>query len=445
MNFSFAFTISIRLLFSTVAARIISSIFNFTMNRRLVFKSDKDVKSSMVRYYILWACQLMASYLLVYIFTRLLVLGSVAVAFTKIIVDLCLFVISYNIQKNGCLNNQTRITPIEMRIIMKNNVLKWLGRVGATLLTTIVILVVGLYLVMAMLAWGPSTFAKKQFILSLQETGELGFMANWFCSQEEIDMIKEENSVKDTTDITDSSLVVIGQDSSSDEEDLYVVDVKAGTYSGKLMVVKDPSRLFVGTVPEFKLEKGWTVAEIAQRYDALAGINGGEFVDSTPQTAMPIGLVMVDGNILKGDSSTMYHVTGITFDNKLVMGNMTSSKAVELGIRDCVNVSSDIGPFLIINGEPQDVDGVGGGLNPRTAIGQRADGAILLLVVDGRQATSLGASFSDLQDIMLQYGAVNASAMDGGTSTQMYYNGEVINKPYSPTGPRTLPTAFLIK
>lgn len=81
-----------------------------------------------------------------------------------------------------------------------------------------------------------------------------------------------------------------------------------------------------------------------------------------------------------------------------------------------------IGPFLIINGEPQDVDGVGGGLNPRTAIGQRADGAILLLVVDGRQATSLGASFSDLQDIMLQYGAVNASAMDGGTSTQMYYN-----------------------
>ena len=108
---------------------------------------------------------------------------------------------------------------------MKKNVLKWLGRVGATLLTTIVILVVGLYGVMAMLAWGPSKVAKKQFIMSLQETGELGFMANWFCSQEEIDMIKEENSVKDTTDITDSSLVVIGQDSSSDEEDLYVVDV----------------------------------------------------------------------------------------------------------------------------------------------------------------------------------------------------------------------------
>ena len=285
---------------------------------------------------------------------------------------------------------------------MKKNVLKWLGRVGATLLTTIVILVVGLYGVMAMLAWGPSKVAKKQFIMSLQETGELGFMANWFCSQEEIDKIKEENSVKDTTDITDSSLVVIGNSETSDEEDLYVVDIKAEAYSGKLMVIKDPSRLFVGTVPEFKLEKGWTVSEIAQRY--VAGINGGEFVDSTPQTAMPIGLVMVDGNVLKGTAGEMYHVTGITFDNKLVMGNMTAAKAQELGIRDCVNVSSDIGPFLIINGEAQDVDGVGGGLNPRTAIGQRADGAILLLVVDGRQVTSLGASFSDLQDIMLQYG-----------------------------------------
>ena len=251
---------------------------------------------------------------------------------------------------------------------MKKNVLKWLGRIGATLLTTIVILVVGLYGVMAMLAWGPSKVAKKQFIMSLQETGELGFMANWFCSQEEIDKIKEENSVKDTTDITDSSLVVIGNSETSDEEDLYVVDIKAEAYSGKLMVIKDPSRLFVGTVPEFKLEKGWTVSEIAQRYDAVAGINGGEFVDSTPQTAMPIGLVMVDGNVLKGTGGEMYHVTGITFDNKLVMGNMTAAKAQELGIRDCVNVSSDIGPFLIINGEAQDVDGVGGGLNTRTAI-----------------------------------------------------------------------------
>ena len=138
-------------------------------------------------------------------------------------------------------------------------------------------------------------------------------------------------------------------------------------------------------------------------------------------------------------------MTGITFDNKLIVGNMTAAQAQEKNIRDCVSISNSIGPFLVINGEAQDVSGLGGGINPRTAVGQTADGSVLLLAVDGRQANSLGASFSDLQHIMLQYGAVNASTMDGGTSTQMYYDGEVINTPYSPTGPRSCPTAFLIK
>ena len=149
--------------------------------------------------------------------------------------------------------------------------------------------------------------------------------------------------------------------------------------------------------------------------------------------------------MLNGNSGTSYHVTGITNDNKLIIGNMTQQQAIDNNIRDCVSISNSIGPFLVINGEAQDVSGIGGGLNPRTAVGQAADGSILLLAVDGRQANSLGASFSDLQDIMLQYGAVNASTMDGGTSTQMYYEGEVINTPYSPTGPRMCPTAFMIK
>lgn len=65
------------------------------------------------------------------------------------------------------------------------------------------------------------------------------------------------------------------------------------------MIVKDPSRLFVGTVPEFTNGNGMVVADIAKRYDAIGGVNGGEFVDGeTTYTAMPIGLVMKDGEIL---------------------------------------------------------------------------------------------------------------------------------------------------
>ena len=134
----------------------------------------------------------------------------------------------------------------------------------------------------------------------------------------------------------------------------------------------------------------------------------------------------------------------LELNNELIEMGSLIEQAIEMGMRDCISISNSIGPFLIINGEAQDVSGVGGGINPRTAIGQRADGSVILLVVDGRQANSLGATFADLLYIMQEYGAVNASTMDGGTSTQMYYDGEVINKPYSPTGPRQCPTAFLV-
>ena len=327
---------------------------------------------------------------------------------------------------------------------MTRSVLKNVSRVLVTILVTVAIFVCFLYGVMAMLVFGPSKTAKTQFVLSVRETSAIGFLANLFVSQEEINRIEEENSIKDTTEVTNTSLVSTDGITSSDN--IEVIDIKGSSFKGKLMIIDDPSRLFVGTVESFHQGDGEVVASIAQRYGAIAGINGGEFVDgTTTYTAMPVGLVMVNGEVLNGEEGESYHVTGISNDNKLVIGNMTIATAKELGIRDCVSVSNLIGPFLIVNGEMQDVSGTGGGLNPRTAIGQTADGKILLLVCDGRQITGMGASFADLQDIMAEYGAVNASVMDGGTSTQMYYNGEVINNPYSPTGPRTCPTAFLIK
>ena len=89
--------------------------------------------------------------------------------------------------------------------------------------------------------------------------------------------------------------------------------------------------------------------------------------------------------------------------------------------------------------------GVGGGLNPRTAIGQAADGTIIFVTTDGRQANSIGATFSDMIKIMSDYGAVNAASLDGGSSTQMYYEGKFLNTPYALSGPRDVPNAFLIR
>ena len=112
-----------------------------------------------------------------------------------------------------------------------------------------------------------------------------------------------------------------------------------------------------------------------------------------------------------------------------------------MGIRDAVS----FGPALIVNGRAAGYSGVGSGLNPRTAIGQRADGAVLLLVIAGRQANSMGASMADLIEVMQEYGAVNAANLDGGMSSSMYYDGEELISSCTIRSARRIPTAFLVE
>ena len=92
---------SVRLLIATVGARVVSSLFNYTVNRKVVFRSDADVKRSLVRYYILAACQLLASYLLVNIVAeKILDLGATFLeSVIKMIVDFVLFLLSYQFQQ----------------------------------------------------------------------------------------------------------------------------------------------------------------------------------------------------------------------------------------------------------------------------------------------------------------------------------------------------------
>ena len=340
---------------------------------------------------------------------------------------------------------------------------KLILRILSVIFVTLLLLVIGLYGVMWILVKGPSSAAKQQFVCAVQESSAMGWMANLYLSQAEIDEILEKNRMQEVAQgtVSDTDLIHIAEqekdaekdpdteDAAQEEPEIQIEDVMGTTYRGKMMIIKDPSRIFVGTVEEFKEGTGQVVADIAKRYGAVGGINGGEFVDmgSYAYSAMPVGCVISQGNVLAGSMDEVYNITGFNKDNILVVGKMTLRQAIEMGIRDCVHTLHETGPFLIINGEPlsvPDTSVYGGGKNPRTAIGQRADGSVLLLTVDGRQANSIGATFKELVYIMQDYGAVNAAAMDGGTSTQMVYNGEVVNSPYSPTGPRTCPTAYLI-
>lgn len=124
--------------------------------------------------------------------------------------------------------------------------------------------------------------------------------------------------------------------------------------------------------------------------------------------------------------------------------SVDAKNLINEGIRDAVTM----GPFLIVNGKPSIVKGNGGwGIAARTAIGQRKDGIVLFLVVDSNISRTKGATLKDLLDIMQRYGAVNASNLDGGTSSVMVENGEMINDPIDSAGrhrTRGIPTIFKV-
>ncbi|MPM67629.1 hypothetical protein SDC9_114553 [bioreactor metagenome] len=68
-----------------------------------------------------------------------------------------------------------------------------------------------------------------------------------------------------------------------------------------------------------------------------------------------------------------------------------------------------------------------------------------MLVIDGRQANSVGANYEDIMRIMLEYGAVNAANLDGGQSSMMIYDSKIITTPASLYKPRKIATTFLVK
>jgi flagellar hook assembly protein FlgD len=84
--------------------------------------------------------------------------------------------------------------------------------------------------------------------------------------------------------------------------------------------------------------------------------------------------------------------------------------------------------------------------DPRTAVGQKADGSLLLVAVDGRQrGYSVGVTNYDLAVAMKRFGAVWASALDAGGSTTMAFDGTLLNKPSDPGGERSVAEALLVE
>ncbi|MFN0107759.1 MAG: phosphodiester glycosidase family protein [Blastocatellia bacterium] len=82
--------------------------------------------------------------------------------------------------------------------------------------------------------------------------------------------------------------------------------------------------------------------------------------------------------------------------------------------------------------------------HPRTAIGWRADGKLILLTVDGRQKSSVGMTLDELAGLMLELGCVEAMNLDGGGSTAMVVKNKIVNSPSDATGERAVSDALLV-
>lgn len=328
------------------------------------------------------------------------------------------------------------------------------GRFFICLLTAVVVAVCGLLGVIYVLEKGPSVRARDLFVVSMNETSAAKFVPTIFLTQEEVDEILAKNSFQDNNVVTDTDLVVISKEPvknaekdesiDPDGDGIDILEISGSTFKGKLMLVYDPSRVFLGISGSFGPGLlGKTLPDLYNSYDnVVAAVNGGLWDDRAGHGSgsEPVGVVISEGKGLCGDPWS-WDIAGMTYDNKLVVGTYTVQQALDAGIRDAVY----FGPALVVNGEPLEALGTGSGLNPRTAIGQRADGTIMLMTIDGRQGNSLGASLTDVRDMMVKYGAMNAYNLDGGSSTNMIYNGEIINNGASLVGLRRMPTAWLVR
>lgn len=323
---------------------------------------------------------------------------------------------------------------------------------GFMLATALVVLIAGLGVVYVFTK-GPSETLRDNFVMTMLETRRFDFMSNLFLTSEEVYNIRKVNTEEvsyeqDSGLISISSAAAIGAASveenyaqDDDGDGIIFENIKGAGFAGYLITVLDPSRVFVG-MPDSYGGIGLTLEEMVNKYGALGGINAGGFKDEggTGLGGQPEGLTVVDG-VVYGEGNGESIFAG--FDDKGVMhvGYFTPWNLESLNIKNGVS----FGPLLIVNGEPVNPSSLPSGVNPRTSIGQRADGAVLMLVIDGRQAHSMGATYQDCMNVLLSRGAVNAINMDGGSSSNMYLNGQYVNRNSSTSGARPLPTAFLFK
>lgn len=286
----------------------------------------------------------------------------------------------------------------------------------------------------------PFAILRDLWVTSAMTTMSHQYLATYLFSEDEIQLIMKNNKASDLGNSHPSNIKTLGTSKNNGTE---LIDISQKGFKGYLLKVKDPGRVKVAATRNLG-KMGEKAEDIANENGASAVINGGAFDDpqGNGNGGQPLGILISGGHILYKDPLSAFDIIGLNNDNVLVLGHYTLNQIKQMGIRDAVTFS----PFLVVDGKPAITHGDGGwGIAPRTAIGQTKDGSILMLVIDGRQIGSIGATLKDVQNIMLEYGAYNVANLDGGASSVLYYNGKIVNHPSSQYGERHAPSFFIVK
>ena len=302
------------------------------------------------------------------------------------------------------------------------------------------------------LLYGPFDNAKRIYVGSAMTTFNHQYLATMFLSKERIDNILNSSDTRNQNlDLKNNNSVVEVNGTHDNTMELYKFD--NSKYNGYMLVIKDPKRVKVAYTSSM-YKKGQTTSEMAMQNNAVAAINGGAFIDTSSNSnwtgngGTPTGVIISNGKIVFSDLKTDNSKTecmAITKEGKMLAGKYSINELKALDVQEAVSFK----PVLIKDGVPTALEGSDGarGIAPRTAIGQRADGSIVMMVIDGRDLVSgLGCTITELQSLMLTKGeCVTAINLDGGKSSTMYLNGQVINNVSNGLGERYIASSIIVK
>lgn len=376
------------------------------------------------------------------------------------------------------LNENLAVHPAGTQDTKKKNANGFLRRtilrLFLVLFTIIIMSFSALIMVINLIFNGPSPTARNLLTMTLIEASATKWVPALFIGEDVVAEIRSSGNIEFKDEVTDVNTIVINRTdivSVDDEWEDYpdgirIEKVDGDTFNATVMIVRDPSKVYLG----LSTYDGYSTSIPGKRLNvaiedegAIAAVNAGAFNDDGTSGSyvgsLPEGLVYSGGKCVWKTGAPPNGITGFAGfnkDNILVVHreNITAAQAEELNIRD----GCCFGPVLVMNGEiNMEAYNKISGLNPRTAIGQRADGAVIFVCIDGRQPSSMGGEYGDIIDIMVEYGAINACNMDGGSSTVMMYRdanglygeaGEVqMMNSYSllQTEPRKMPNFWMVQ